>query len=42
MTKAKRALVQLGDARRQTRADQDIGVLEGMPVHKFRITGWAN
>ena len=42
MTKIKRTLVRLGDARRQTRADQTTGDLEAQPVHKFRITGWSN
>jgi hypothetical protein len=31
-----KALVHLGQARRRTRADQDSGVLEEIPVHRFR------
>jgi len=29
-------LVRLGDARRRTRADQESGMLEEIPVHRFR------
>ena len=39
---SKRKLVRLGDARRTTQADQDNGVLEEIPVHRFRTVGWSN
>jgi len=42
MTKTTRILVRLGEARRQTKAHEDIGMLEGNPVNKFRTTGWSN
>lgn len=29
-------LVRLGEARRRTQADQDSGMLEEIPVHRFR------
>jgi len=41
MTKTTRTLVRLGEAKRQTKAQQDIGVLEGNPINKFRMTGWS-
>ncbi len=41
MTKTTRTLVRLGEARRQTKAQQDIGVLEGNPINRFRLTGWS-
>lgn len=43
MTKqAKRTLVHLGQARRQTQADLEKGVLEEIPVNMFRTPGWSN
>lgn len=36
MTAPQTRLVPLGPARRQTQANQEIGVLEGNPVNKFR------
>ncbi len=36
MTTPQTKLIPLGEARRRTQANQEIGVLEGNPVNKFR------
>ncbi|MFN3354000.1 MAG: hypothetical protein ACK4Z5_10360 [Brevundimonas sp.] len=36
MTPRPLALIRLGDARRRTRADQEVGMLEEIPVSRYR------
>lgn len=38
----KTKLVRLGAARRQTRADQTIGMLEQIPMSRYEIAGWRS
>lgn len=40
-TQNRTGIVRLGEARRRTQADQETGVLEEIPVHRFRTVGWA-
>jgi len=38
----KTKLVRLGAARRQTRADQPLGMFEQVPTSRYEIAGWRS